>query len=312
MAQFLDNDYWLQNQNREFYAHEKAHETLFFLNLFKTNQNETGSFTSISSEVSAAKELADKIMSQPTNYAEGVEFTDIDFADAEPVSGTLGGKGFGFKYSDFWKTNGMMTSTYPVRVTKTVSALCIYTDILIANAIINSAAVPNAPTLTKWTDSSAIDAKADIIDIQEAFVNDGYRYHATDILLSSTEYFALCEYLDSFNIKYDLLNLNWNGINYWNLENAMPSGQYVALNMNVPPVVLEKYTNPKYSTIQQAINTAKANKNDAELRKLPDALINYYSYKPEGQPEMNRDLFWFNMMPNVVEPHSIMAGEFTS
>ena len=312
MAQFLDNDYWLHNQNREFYAHEKAHETLFFLNLFQTNQNETGNFTSISSEVSAAKELADKIMSQPTNYAEGVEFTDIDFADAEPVSGTLGGKGFGFKYSDFWKANGMMTSTYPVRVTKTVSALCIYTDILIANAIINSAAVPNAPTLSKWTDSTAIDAKADIIDIQEAFVADGYRYHATDILLSSAEYFALCEYLDSFNIKYDLLNLNWNGINYWNLENAMPSGQYVALNMNVPPVVLEKYTNPNYSTIQQAINTAKANKNDAELKKLPDALINYYSYKPEGQPEMNRDLFWFNMMPNVVEPHSIMAGEFTS
>ena len=312
MAQFLDQEYWLHDQNREFYAHEKAHETLFFLNLFGTNQNETGSFTSISSEVSAAKELADKIMSQPSNYAEGIEFTDIDFADAEPVSGTLGGKGFGFKYSDFWKANGMMTSTYPVRVTKTISALCIYTDILIANALINSAAVANAPTLSKWSDDTAIDAKDDIINIQEAFSNDGFRYQATDILLANTEYFELCAYLNSFDIKYDVLKLNWNGINFWNLDNAMPSGQYIALNSKVPAVVLEKYTNPNYSTIQKARNDAKAAGNDAELKKLPDALVNYYSYKPEGQPEMNRDLFWFNMMPNVVEPHSVMVGEFTS
>lgn len=312
MVEFLNDDAFLHKQDREFYAHEKAHEQLFFLNLFKVNQNETGTFTSITSEVSAAKELADKIMSQPTNYAEGVEFTDIDFADEEPVSGVLGGKGFGFRYSDFWKRNGMMSSTYPIRVTKAVSALCIYTDILINNALTNSAAVANAPTLTKWTDETAADPKGDIVDIQEAFSNDGYRYKATDILLSSTEYFALCRYLDSFDIKYDQLNLNWNGVNYWNLENAMPAGEYTALNRTVPAVVLEKYTNPEFSTIQQAINTAKANKNDAELKKLPDALINYYSYKPEGQPEINRDLFWFNMMPNVVEPHSVMHGSFTS
>ena len=63
MAEFLNNDAFLHKQDREFYAHEKAHEQLFFLNLFKVNQNETGTFTSISSEVSAAKELADKIMS---------------------------------------------------------------------------------------------------------------------------------------------------------------------------------------------------------------------------------------------------------
>ena len=254
MVEFLNDDAFLHKQDREFYAHEKAHEQLFFLNLFKVNQNETGTFTSITSEVSAAKELADKIMSQPTNYAEGVEFTDIDFADEEPVSGVLGGKGFGFRYSDFWKRNGMMSSTYPIRVTKAVSALCIYTDILINNALTNSAAVANAPTLTKWTDETAADPKGDIVDIQEAFSNDGYRYKATDILLSSTEYFALCRYLDSFDIKYDQLNLNWNGVNYWNLENAMPAGEYTALNRTVPAVVLEKYTNPEFSTIQQAIN----------------------------------------------------------
>ena len=88
----------------------------------------------------------------------------------------------------------MMTSTYPIRVTKAVSALCIYTDILINNALTNSAAVANAPTLSNWADDTAMDPKGDIVDIQEAFSNDGYRYKATDILLASKEYFELCKY----------------------------------------------------------------------------------------------------------------------
>ena len=52
------------------------------------------------------------------------------------------------------------------------------------------------------------------------------------------------------------------------------------------------------------------NGNKKALTKLPDALVNTNTYKPEGKPEMNTQQFWFNMVPNVVNRESIMAGTF--
>ena len=71
----------------------------------------------------------------------------------------------------------------------------------------------------------------------------------------------------------------------------MPDGEYTALCNKVPAVVLEKYTNPKFSTIQQAIDTAVAVGDKKALTKLPDALVNTNKYKPEGKPEMNVQQF---------------------
>ena len=152
--------------------------------------------------------------------------------------------------------------------------------------------------------------KHDINLIQKQFFETNQKLQATDIVLNGNQYFALCDYLDSFDIKYDIINLNWKGINFWNSGNVVADGDYLALCNKVPAVVLEKYTNPKYSTIQQAIDTAVANGDKKALTKLPDALVNTNTYKPEGKPEMNTQQFWFNMVPNVVNKESIMAGTF--
>ena len=311
MAQFLDPNYFLHKQNQEIYAHEIAHEQLLFLNLFGTHQNTTGTFVSLNSELSAAKEIADKIMSEPTRYGEGVDFTKIKFTDETPESGVLGGRGFEFEYGDLWENNGMMSSTYPNRVVKCVSALCIYTDLLIANTLQQSAGTA-APTTTDWTDEDEFDPAHDINLIQEEFYESPQKLLATDIMLAGTQYFALCDYLDSLKINYDMLNLKWKGINFWNAGNMLSNKNYLALCNKVPAVILEKYTNPKFSTIQQAIDTAVANGNKQALTKLPDALVNINTYKPQGKPEMNVQQFWFNMVPNVVNKESIMAGTFGS
>ena len=311
MTQFLDPEYFLHKQNQEMYAHEVAHEQLLFLNLFNTHQNETGTFISLNSELSAAKEIADKIMSEPTRYGEGVDFTKIKFTDETPESGVLGGRGFEFEYGDLWERNGMMSSTYPNRVIKCVSALCIYTDLLIANTLQNSAGT-TAPSTSDWTDEDDFDPAHDINLIQQNFYETGQKLLATDMILSGNQYFALCDYMDSLKIDYDMLNLKWKGINFWNAGNMLANKDYLALCNKVPAVVLEKYTNPKYSTIQQAIDTAVANGDKKALTKLPDALVNTNTYKPEGKPEINTQQFWFNMVPNVVNKESIMAGTFGS
>ena len=261
--------------------------------------------------MSAAKEIADKIMSEPTRYGEGVDFTKIKFTDETPESGVLGGRGFEFEYGDLWENNGMMSSTYPNRVVKCVSALCIYTDLLIANTLQQSAGTA-APDTTDWTDEDEFDPAHDINLIQEEFYESPQKLLATDIMLAGTQYFALCDYLDSLKIDYDMLNLKWKGINFWNAGNMLSNKNYLALCNKVPAVILEKYTNPKFSTIQQAIDTAVANGDKQALTKLPDALVNINTYKPQGKPEMNVQQFWFNMVPNVVNKESIMAGTFGS
>lgn len=309
MAQFLDPKYFLHKQNQEWYAHKIAHEQLLFLNLFDTHQNETGTFISMSNELSAAKDLADKIMSEPTRYGEGIDFTSIEFSDETPESGVLGGRGFQFEYGDLWENNGMMSSTYPNRVVKCVSALCIYTDLLISN-ILQQSAGTSAPTTSDWTDSSEIDPAHDLNLIQQQFYESPQKLLATDMLLSSNQYFALCDYMDSLKINYNMLNLEWKGVKFWNAGNMLANKNYIALCNKVPAVILEKYTNPKYSTIQQAIDTAVANGDTKALTKLPPALVNTNTYKPEGKPEMNVQQFWFNMVPNVVNKESIMAGTF--
>lgn len=309
MAQFLDPDYFLHKENQEWYAHEIAHEQLLFLNMFGTHQNKTGTFVSIDTSLSAAKALADEIMSEPTRYAEGIDFTSIKFTDNTPEAGVLGGRGFEFTYSDFWEENGQMSSTYPNRVVQCISALCIYTDLLVARTLKESAGT-DAPETTDWDDSSDMDPKHDVNLIQKAFFETNQKLQATDIVLNSNQYFNLCDYLDSFDIKYDILNLNWKGINFWNSGNVVADGDYLALCNKVPAVVLEKYTNPKYSTIQQAIDTAVAIGDKKALTKLPDALVNTNIFKPEGKPEMNTQQFWFNMVPNVVNKQSIMSGTF--
>ena len=311
MAQFLDPNHFLHKQNQEIYAHEIAHEQLLFLNLFNTHQNETGTFMSLDSNLSAAKELADKIMSEPTRYGEGVDFTKIKFTDETPEAGVLGGRGFAFDYGDMWEKNGMMSSTYPNRVMKCISALCIYTDLLVANTL-KTAAGTAAPNTTDWTDADEFDPSHDINLIQQEFYESPQKLLATDILLSGTQYFALCDYLDSFKIQYDMLNLTWKGLKFWNAGNILENKKYLALCNKVPAAVLEKYTNPKYSTIQQAIDTAVANGDKKALTKLPDALVNTNTYKPQGKPEMNTQQFWFNMVPNVVNKESIMYGTFGS
>ena len=309
MTQFLDPNYFLHKQNQEIYAHEVAHEQLLFLNLFQTHQNTTGTFVSLNSEVSAARDLADKIMSEPTRYGEGIDFTNIKFTDETPEAGVLGGRGFQFEYGDFWENNGMMSSTYPNRVTKCVSALCIYTDLLIANTLQNSAGT-EAPETSDWSDDTDIDPAHDLNMIQKNFLETGQKLLATDIILSSNQYFALCDYLDSLKIDYDMLNLKWKGVNWYNAGGVVADNKYIALCNKVPAVILEKYTNPKFSTIQQAIDTAVANGDKKALTKLPTALVNINGYKPEGKPEINVQQFWFNMVPNVVNRESIMAGTF--
>ena len=309
MTQFLDPDYFLHKQNQEIYAHEIAHEQLLFLNLFDVHQNETGTFVSLSSEVSAAKDLADKIMSEPTRYGEGVDFTNIEFTDETPEAGVLGGRGFQFEYGDLWEKNGMMSSTYPNRVTKCVSALCIYTDLLVANTLQASAGT-TAPTTSDWTDESDFDPAHDVNLIQQNFYETGQKLLATDMFLAGNQYFALCDYLDSLQLTYDMLNLTWKGIKFWNAGNLLENKKYLALCNKVPAVILEKYTNPKYSTIQQAIDTAVVNGDKKALTQLPPALVNTNTYKPEGKPEINVQQFWFNMVPNVVNRESVMAGTF--
>lgn len=308
MAQFLDPDYFLHKENQEWYAHEIAHEQLMFLNLFDTHQNETGTFVSINTNLSAAKDLAEEILSEPTRYKEGVDFTNVEFTDETPEAGVLGGRGFQFTFSDSWERNGMMSSTYPHRVIECISALCIYTDVLINNTLSTNAGTV-APETSDWSEST-LEPKSDVNKIQKAFYSTNQKLQATDIILSNNQYFDLCDYLDSFDIKYDILNLTWKGIKWWNAGLAMPDGEYTALCNKVPAVVLEKYTNPKYSTIQQAIDTAVANGNKQALTKLPDALVNTNKFKPEGKPEMNTQQFWFNMVPNVVNKQSIMHGTF--
>jgi hypothetical protein len=308
MAQFLDPDYFLHKENQEWYAHEIAHEQLLFLNMFGTHQNKTGTFVSIDTSLSAAKALADEIMSEPTRYAEGIDFTSIKFTDNTPEAGVLGGRGFQFEYSDHWERNGMMSSTYPNRVTQCISALCIYTDTLI-NTVLTQKAGTDAPETSDWSSADA-DPKSDINKIQKEFYSTNQKLQATDIILANNQYFELCDYLDSFDIQYNILNLQWKGITFWNSGSVMPDGEYTALCNKVPAVVLEKYTNPKFSTIQQAIDTAVAVGDKKALTKLPDALVNTNKYKPEGKPEMNVQQFWFNMVPNVVNKQSIMHGIF--
>ena len=289
----LPQDYFLREHSAEYYVQEKIHEKLHFLSMFPTVDNKYGEFTSYYSEASAKKDIADGILSEPIPITEGVDFTEIET-------------------SDILERQGKLSAVLPIKFSKAVSAMAIGINSIISSALISDAGctAPTASNMTKWSDISNIDPRDDTINIQAAFDADGFGFEVSDVYLNNVEFTNLAKYMASQDYEYNIHEIDVDNVKYHNLGGAITAGTYLALDSSVPAAIIEKFVDPKYSSVRQAELTAL--KEGKELKDVPPSLINTREWKPEAKHDMNVVDFWFELACNVQEPHGIISGSFHS
>lgn len=312
MVEALPQDYFLREHSAEFYVQEKMHEKLHFLSMFPTVDNKYGEFTSYYSEASAAKDLADGILSEPTPITEGVDFNEIETEDIKEKQGALKGSGFRVTYTDLIERQGKLTAQMVIKCSKAVSAMAIGIDNLISSALVKDAGcpAPDASSMTKWSDLTKIDPRDDTINIQSAYDADGFGYEVSDVYINKVEFTNLAKYMASQEYPYDIHEIKVDNVTYHNLGSAITAGSYVALDKTVPAAIIEKFVDPKYSVVRQA--EIKSLKEGKELKDVPQSLINTREWKPEAKHDINVVDFWYEIACNVQEPHGIIAGSFKS
>lgn len=308
----LPQDYFLREHSAEYYVQEKIHEKLHFLSMFPTVDNKYGEFTSYYSEASAKKDIADGILSEPIPITEGVDFTEIETSDIKEKQGALKGSGFRVTYTDLLERQGKLSAVLPIKFSKAVSAMAIGINNIISSALISDAGctAPTASNMTKWSDISNIDPRDDTINIQAAFDADGFGFEVSDVYLNNVEFTNLAKYMASQDYEYNIHEIDVDNVKYHNLGGAITAGTYLALDSSVPAAIIEKFVDPKYSSVRQAELTAL--KEGKELKDVPPSLINTREWKPEAKHDMNVVDFWFELACNVQEPHGIISGSFHS
>lgn len=293
MVNTLPADFFLKEHNREFYINEKIHEKLHFLNLFPMVNNEYGEFTQYITDANADIETEN-----PRGINESVDFAEIKFGKPSTKRGALSAKGFMFSWTSKVERQGRLNTNMQIWLSKAVSRLAKYYDKEFATGLINGANATAPNDLSDWDDSTAIDVKADELKIINAYENDNYGFTPKTVLLNANDALRKDMYLASF--PYDVkLQLD-----YVNYGTAIPEGSAVVLP-DEPIADIEKYTDPKFSTIRSA--EMKSEKSGKQLQNVPESFINVWYPPLTDKPDTYKCFLWAESAVNVLESKGAMV-----
>lgn len=277
--------------NLEIYAQKRVYEQLKLLNKLPLVQNVAGEFTNYVTS-------NDDVIGDVLSTGDGLDFNEIKFGEPSAYRGATLPKGFMFKMNNRLADVGRLDSTLQVFLNKATSKLVNYYD----KAFIGGLAAGAGNTTTtineitsSSTGSDVIENELTIIDAMEAVEDVDTGFTPNTIFLPRAQSTAVKIAL----AKNDLLDDSY--FEYV-ATNAVPSGHYLAMDLNNPSATIEKYADPAYSIIAQM----EAEQN-AVVAELPPSFVNVKMTEPD-EPQRSYVYVFAEANVNILEPLGIQYG----
>jgi len=169
------------------------------------------------------------------------------------------------------------------------------------------------PTYT-WDNANATPI-ADIEDLEDCFIREGYPYRLTDLFIHKTNYKELRKYLTSIDInewkqqnlygnpsgRADLLNIPVAGVTVHRLLSGISEGSIIALDKNNPGMTIFYNSSPRYSVMNESYTTIQ---NGQKVSKSLSYGFNFNKYFDNETHETIIQL-WYDNAPVTIEPYAI-------
>ena len=165
-----------------------------------------------------------------------------------------------------------------------------------------------------WSDANATPI-ADLEDLEDAFIREGYQYRLTDVYVHKTNYKELRKYLTSIDInewkqqnlygnpsgRSDILSIPVVGVNVHRLLSGVDEGSVVAIDRNNPGMTIFYNQSPRYSAMTGTYDTMQ---NGQKVSKTLSYGFNFNKYVDQETHETVIQL-WYDNAPTMIEPYAV-------
>lgn len=303
MVLTLSADFLLRKHNTEIYLTKKIEPELFFLNIMPAAQTDTGEFPTVLQDPTAYEDTENEVMGEPMDVVEVSELTEIEISPLNAVMGRTAACGYTMKYTDKFLNRSDSGARVQLAFSKMAAGIAMKINKILVNQIINSAAVSIPNDLSDW--DTEIDPRADTIKLRHAMHPKDSPFKLTDAYIPDAKFVKLEEYYMSMEWPFDSNAINVDNTIYHNVMDSFTglNKNFLGLDKNIPAGIVEKYVNPKYSTLAAA-QLADPQK----TTNLPGALINVLQFEPNRQHEQYGFDIWAEVGYSNQEPKGAMAG----
>ena len=168
-----------------------------------------------------------------------------------------------------------------------------------------------------WSDSSNAAPIADLEDLEDCMLREGYPYRLTDVFMHRTNFKELKKYLTSIDITnekqkevygvptvgLDKMTIPVVGSTIHRLLSGINEGSIIGLDRNNPGMTIFYNNSPRYSTNTGAYDTVA---DGSRVRKPYSFGFNFHRYtNSETHEEVLQ--FWYDIAPTVIEPYAILT-----
>ena len=168
-----------------------------------------------------------------------------------------------------------------------------------------------------WSDQNA-NPIADLEELEDIMIREGYPYRLTDVFLHKDNFKELKKYLTSADISeskqkeiygvptvgLDKMTIPVIGATVHRLLSGISDGGIIGIDRNNPGMTIYYNQSPRYSTMTGAYET-RANGN--RVRKPYSFGFNFNRYTDQETHEEILQ-FWYDIAPVVHEPYAILVG----
>lgn len=244
------------------------------------------------------------------------QWTYVSISQFTMKAATLNKKGFAIKidqdaldYTEgvdeiqraFKKTGFWIAEDYNTRISSEISAS-------------GTALSGTWGTTAAWSESNATPI-ADIEDLEDVFIREGYPYRLTDLFIHKTNFKELRKYLTSLDInewkqmnlygnpagKSDMLDIPVAGVTVHRLLSGVSEGSIVAIDRNNPGMTIFYNQSPRYSAMTGTYETMA---NGQKVSKSLSYGFNFNKYFDNETHETVIQL-WYDNAPVMVEPYAV-------
>src|SRR5665647_351458 len=169
-----------------------------------------------------------------------------------------------------------------------------------------------------WSDTTNAAPIADLEDLEDCFIREGYPYRLTDVFVNKTNFRELKKYLTSIDINQykqenlygvpnngsrDALEIPVVGTTVHRLLTGVNEGSIIALDRNNPGITIYYNQSPRYSAVGSSYETMMDGK---RISKTLSYGFNFNKYIDQETHETVIQL-WYDNAPTTLEPFSIAA-----
>ena len=167
-----------------------------------------------------------------------------------------------------------------------------------------------------WSDLDNATPIADLEELEDEMIREGYPYRLTDVFLYKDNFKELKKYLTSADISeskqkeiygvptvgLDSMTIPVVGATVRRLLSGISDSQVIAIDRNNPGMTIFYNNSPRYSTATGAYDTVADGK---KVRKPYSFGFNYNRYTDQETHEEVLQ-FWYDIAPTVIEPYALL------